>query len=134
MTNAIYPLSKRDEQQALLNLSSVNIKAVLVDLALYTYSAAHQYLSDIPSGARVALSGNLSGKTFGNDGNFDSNNPTFTAVTGPTVEAIVLFEDTGVAGTSRLLVYYDTDVDGLPYTPVGNNVVIHIDSTGWWTL
>lgn len=133
MANVLYPLAKKAFQNGAIDLLSVNVKAVLVDGADYTYDAAHQFLSDVAAGGRVATSGNLTGKTLGANGNFDSNNPTFTAVSGDIFEIIILYVDTGVAGTSRLLAYYET-ADGLPGTPVGTDFIIHIDSTGWWTL
>jgi hypothetical protein len=54
MANHIYPLTKKQMLQAGIDLSSVNVKALLVNVSgagtLYTYSASHEYLSDIPSG------------------------------------------------------------------------------------
>jgi hypothetical protein len=69
----------------------------------YTYNDAHDFLDDISSGARSAVSGNLTGKAFGDDGSFDSNDPTFTGVSGASIEAIVLYVHTGTDSTSRLI-------------------------------
>jgi hypothetical protein len=55
----------------------------------------HGIPDDIPSGARIAVSGNLAGKAFGDDGSFDSDDPTFTGVSGASIEAIVLYVHTG---------------------------------------
>jgi hypothetical protein len=99
---------------------------------LYTYSASHEFPSDIPSGARIATSGNLASKTFGNDGSFDSDDPTLSGVNGDTVEAIVLYIDTGTAGSSRLIMYQDRGVTGVPLTPDGSDVQITVDSLGWF--
>jgi hypothetical protein len=93
MANHIYPLAKKQMLQGGIDLSSVNVKVLLVNVSgagtLYAYSASHEFLSDIPSGARIATSGNLSGKVIGNDGSFDSDDPTFSGVTGDSIEAIV---------------------------------------------
>src|SRR5438477_12411391 len=82
MANHIYPLAKKQMLQGGIDLSSVNVKALLVNVSgagtLYAYSASHEFLSDVPSGARIATSGNLSGKAIGNDGSFDSDDPTFS--------------------------------------------------------
>jgi hypothetical protein len=103
-----------------IDLSSVNAKALLVNVSgggtTYTYSASHEFLSDIPSGARIATSGNLSGKAIGNDGSFDSDDPTFSGMTGDSIESIVLYIDTGTAETSRLIMCQNTGITGLPLT------------------
>jgi hypothetical protein len=85
-------------------------------------------------GARIATSANLSGKAVGNDGSFDSDDPTFSGVTGDSIEAIVLYIDTGSAGTSRLIMFQDTGVTGLPLTPDGSDVQINVDAAGWFIL
>jgi hypothetical protein len=125
MANAIYPNAKKQMLQGGIDLSSVNVKALLVNVSgggtTYTYSASHEFLSDSPSGARIAVSGSLASTTFGNDGSFDSDDPTFSGVTGDSIESIVLYIDTGTAGTSRLIMYQDTDVTGLPLTPDGSD-------------
>jgi hypothetical protein len=133
MANALYPKYKEALLQSGVNLSTGNVKAVLVDLADYTYSAAHTFLSDIPSLGRVATSGNLGSKTFTN-GVFDSADPSFTAVTGDVSEAIVLFVDTGTASTSPLIAFYDTGVTGLPVTPNGGDINIVVNASGWFAL
>ena len=104
--NLIYPKFKEQALQGGVNLSSGNIKAVLVDLAGYSYSPAHEFLSDIPSIRRVATSANLTGKSFTN-GVFSSANTSFSAVTGSPCGAVVLFIDSGNPSTSRLIAYID---------------------------
>lgn len=134
MANAIYPLFK----QALLNgsapdLTAGAVKVLLVDLADYTYSAAHQFLSDVPVAAREETSAALSSVTVTN-GTLDSANPVFTAATGDTCEALILFNDTGSAGTSHLIAYYDTGVTGLPVTLNGGDVNVTVNASGWLSL
>jgi hypothetical protein len=133
MANALYPKFKEQALQGGVNLSSGNIKAVLVDLADYTYSAAHEFLSDVAAGGRVATSGNLASKTFTN-GVFDSADPSFTAVTGDVSEALILYIDTGTPSTSRLIGFYDTGVSGLPVTPNGGDINITVNASGWFAL
>ena len=133
MPNVIYPKFKEQALQGGVNLASGNIKAVLVDLADYTYSAAHEFLSDVPAAARVATTGNMASKTFTN-GTFDSADPSFTAVTGDVSEALILFIDTGTAGTSRLIAFYDTGVGGLPFTPNGGDINVTVNASGWFAL
>jgi hypothetical protein len=134
MANKLYPKSKKQFLQACIDLSAVNVRAVLVDTGAYTYNDAHDFLHDIPSGARITVSGNLTGKAFGDDGSFDSDDPTFTSVSGASIEAIVLYVHTGTDSTSRLIMYQDTSVTGLPLTPDGSDVQITVDAGGWFVL
>ena len=134
MANAIYPLYK----QALLtadtniDIESGTVKCALVDTGTYTYSAAHQFLSSL-SGV-VGTAATLSTNTVTN-GVFDSaTNPTYTAVSGATVEALVIYIDTGVAGTSRLVAYIDTGVTGLPVTPNGGDITVTWNASGIFAL
>lgn len=135
MANVIYPKYK----EALLNsdgttdLDASNIKAVLVDLADYTYSSAHDFLDDVPAPARVATSGNLASKTTTN-GAFDAADFTFSAVTGDVCEALIIYIDTGTASTSRLVAFYDTGVTGLPVTPNGGDINVTVNASGFFAL
>ena len=80
----------------------------------------HEFLSDVPSGARVATSGNLSSKSS-TKGVADAADITFTAVSGDPCEALVLYKDTGVEGTSPLIACI-TNATGLPITPNGADI------------
>lgn len=132
MANAIYPLAKQGLLKGDIDLDGT-VKAVLVDLADYTYSSAHQYLSDVPVAARVATSAALASKTFTN-GVFDAADFSFTSVTGDQSEALIIYIDTGVAGTSPLIAFYDTGVTGFPITPDGNNINVTVNGSGFFAL
>lgn len=131
--NAIFPKYK----EALLNgstntdMSGGTVKAVLVDTGTYTYSATHEFLSDLSGTVGTAVT--LGTKTF-TDGTFDSANPSWTSVTGNSAEAIVLYIDTGSAATSRLILFLDTGQTGLPVTPNGGDINYTVDAAGWFTL
>ena len=133
MANAIYPKFK----EALLNgsantdMSGGTVKAALVDTGTYTYSAAHEFLSDISGVVGAAVT--LGTKTFTN-GTFDSADPTWSSVTGNTAEAIILYIDTGSAATSRVVLYLDTGQTGLPVTPNGGDITYTVSGSGWFTL
>ena len=114
MANALYPLWKQELMQfaANNNLSAGTVKVALIDTGVYTYSAAHQFWSSA-SAASVGTPQTLSGKTFTN-GVFDSStNPTFTAVTGNSVEALIIYIDTGTAGTFTVQMPANTAADAL---------------------
>jgi hypothetical protein len=134
MANKLYPKTKAQMLQAGIDLAAANVRAVLVDTDEYVYDDADAFLSDIPAEARIAVSGNLTGKAFGDDGSFDSDDPTFAAVYGASIEAIVLYVHTGTESTSRLIMYQDEGVTGVPLTPDGSDVQITVDEAGWFVL
>ncbi len=129
MANAIYPKYKEELLNGGTNISlaSGTVKVALVDTGTYTYSAAHQFLSSL-SGV-VGTAQTLGTKTITN-GLFDAADSTFTSVSGASVEALVIYIDTGVAGTSRLVAYIDTGVTGLPVTPNGGDININWNASG----
>lgn len=131
MASAIYPKFKEALLQGTYNLSSVAVRAVLIDTGVYTYSTAHDFYNDL-SGVVGTESGALGSKTFTN-GAFDSADITFSAVTGNTAEAIVLFVDTGNVATDALIAYIDSGT-GLPVTPNGGDINVTVNASGWFTL
>ena len=127
MANALYDLGRQGFLDGSINWSGDTIKAVLIDTGTYTVNlSTHEFLSDIASGARVATSGALASKTV-TAGVADAADVTFTAVSGSSAEAIVLYQDTGTVGTSRLIAYIDT-ATGLPVTPNGGDITVAFDS------
>lgn len=134
MANALYDKAREGFLSGLINFSSDNIKVVLVDTGLYTANVAtDQYLSDIPSGARVATSSNLASKTVTN-GVADAADVTFTAVTGASIEAVVVYKDTGTATSSRLICYIDSGSSGIPITPNGGDIATAWNASGIFKL
>jgi hypothetical protein len=133
MANAIYPKWREALMQGTANTSLTGtVKACLVDTGVYTYNAAHDFVDDL-STARVGTDQTLSTKTFVN-GVFDADNSVFPAVSGATVEAIVIYIDTGSAATSRLVAYLDTGVTGLPITPNSGDININWNASGVFRL
>jgi hypothetical protein len=138
MANALYPKTKAKLEKAQLDLSSVTVKALLADTN-YAYSAAHAFLSDVPSAYQVSISPALASVAIGAaDASFQSANVTFAAVAassgGGQVKSIILFHDTGNPATSELIAYFDSGVSGLPFTPSGSDVEINVPAGGWFTL
>lgn len=133
MANALYGKGKEAFLQADIDWLTDNIKCVLVDTAAYTPNfSTDDFLADIPSGDRIATSGNLSSKTS-TLGVADAADVTFTAVTGDVSEALVIYKDTGVEGTSPLICYIDT-ATGLPVTPNGGDITIEWNASGIFAL
>lgn len=130
MANAIYP--KWKESLVSAALSGV-VKATLIDLADYTYSDTHDFINDIPVAARVATVAISTGKTFTN-GLFDAGDVTFPSVTGDQSEALVIWIDTTVEATSRIVAFFDSGVEGLPVTPNGGDINITWNVAGIFQL
>ena len=104
MTNAVLPKFKESLAQVLL---TGTVKAVLIDTANYTYSATHQYLSSVPSNARWGTPQTLVNKSV-TGGAFSADPVSFTGlVSAPTLEAVILYLDTGNEATSQLIAYID---------------------------
>lgn len=134
MANALYPKWKEQLLQftANNNLSAGTVKVALVDTGVYTYSSTDQFYSSVSS-AVVGTPQTIGSKTFVN-GVFDGADVTYTAVSGNSVEALVLYIDTGTAGTSPLVAYIDTSVTGLPVTPNGGDISITWNASGIFAL
>lgn len=103
------------------------IKVVAINKGSYTAGIdTHQFLADIPAGARVAVSDALTSKTkvLGVAG---AANVVFSEVTGSDIQAIALFQDTGNEATSRLILFNDESTE-LPITPNGGDINLNWDT------
>lgn len=133
MANAIYPNGKENFAAGNIDWDANDIRIILVDLADYTYNAAHDALDDVPAGARVAVSGNLANKT-NVDGVLDADDVTLSAVTGDQSEAIIMYKHTGTESNSWLIAYWDTGITGIPVTPNGENINVRWNASGILSL
>jgi hypothetical protein len=125
MVNALYDKGRQAFLNKDIDMVDDNIKAVLVDTRTYTVDlAAHDMHNDL-SGV-IATSGNMASKTT-TAGVFDAADLTFSSVTGATVEAVVIYRDSGTSSTSELIAYIDTGT-GLPVTPNGGDITIAWDN------
>lgn len=135
MANALYPTFK----QALLNkehdLNTDGIKASLLDSADESYSATdNTYVAGangIADAAKVAVSSNLGTPTIAS-GVFDTDDFTWSSVTGDVSEVILLWNDDHAS--DGLIAWYDTGVTGFPVTPNGGNINVTVHASGWFTL
>jgi hypothetical protein len=129
MTSALFNKAKESfiSQNPSIDMDTDDIKVVGVDHGTDTpVPATDQFLSDITAGARIFTSGNLASKTV-TGGVFDAADVTVTAVTGNSIESLVIYKDTTVAGTSPLVAFIDT-ATGLPFTPNGGDLTIQWDN------
>ena len=127
MANALYDKARERFLTGQFNWSTDSIKSVLVDTGAYTVSlTSHEFLSDISSSARVSTSGAFTGKTT-TGGAADANDINFSSVSGSSIEAIVIYADTGTEATSPLIAFIDT-ATGLPITPNGGDIIVTWDN------
>lgn len=138
MANAIYPKFKETVLNASANVSLDQNDATngpftaLVDTGTYTYSSAHQFFSSL-SGL-VGTDQRIATPTVTN-GTFDGNDLTYTAVSGASIEALVIYRKNAGANTTwRLVVYLDTSVTGLPVTPNGGDITVTWNASGIFTI
>ncbi len=138
MANAIYPEYKEFLLSASANIS-LNVDTTtdgpycaLVDTGTYTYNSAHDFYNDL-SGV-VGTDQRISTPTVAN-GTFDGDNLTYTAVSGASVEALVIYRhNSGANSTWKVVAYLDTGVTGLPVTPNGGDITVTWDAAGIFTI
>jgi hypothetical protein len=132
MANAIYPKAKEKFLDALIDIPSDTIKIALIDTGTYTYNSADEFWSSASS-AIIGTAETLASKTI-TSGVFDAADVTFTSVSGVSVEALIIYKDTGSAATSPLIMYIDVAASGLPVTPNGNNIDVQFNASGIFAL
>lgn len=126
MANAWYRKGAEKVLLAQVNFDTDTIKARLVKNTYAQNLSTDEFISSV-----TEITGSTD-QTLANtsvtDGVFDADDITFTAVpAGETSEGVVIYKDTGVAGTSPLLMYIDT-ITGFPLATNGGNVVIQWDN------
>lgn len=141
MANAIYPKYKQKvldpgtlgtTSGTAVDLADDTIKIALVDTGTYTYSTTHEFYSSVSASA-IGTPQTLATKTV-TDGVFDAADVTFSSVTGNSVEALVIYKDTGTTTTSSLIAYVDVVASGLPVTPNGGNITVTFNASGIFAL
>lgn len=127
MANALYDKGRQRFLEGQLNWLTDTIKAILVDTGTYTPNlTSHEFLSDVAGVSRITTPVTLTSKTS-TGGAADAADVTFSSVSGASIEAIIIYKDTGVEGTSPLLAYIDT-ATGLPITPNGGDIIVTWDN------
>lgn len=120
MANALYDKGREGFLDGTIDWDSGDIRVCLVASA-YTFSAAHEFMSDIGANDN-GRSAALGSKTV-TSGVADAADTTLTATGAVACEALVIFQHTGVDATARLIAYIDTPSAGLPFTPSASQVV-----------
>ena len=127
MANALYDKARESFLKGEIAWDANAIRAVLIDTAIYSVDlAVHQNYSDL-SGVVGTESPVFASKTTA-AGVADAADITFSSVPGPTtIEAIVIFKDTGLPSTDKLIAYIDT-ATGLPITSTGSDIIVAWDA------
>lgn len=138
MANALYPPTKQNWLAGTAGYDLDNDNSTdgpfcaLVDTGTYTYSSAHDFYNDL-SGV-VGTDQRITGPTV-TSGTFDGSDLTYSAVSGNSVEALVIYRhNSGANSTWPLIAYIDTGVTGLPVTPNGGNITVTWNASGIFTL
>ncbi len=128
MASTLYDKARERFLIGEFNWLTDDIRIMLIDAAAYSVNlSAHAHLADVALASRVATSGLLANKTVAG-GAADADDVTLTTVTGPSIEALIIFKDTGVPATSPLIAYIDAG-QGLPLTPNGGDVIVSWDNS-----
>lgn len=112
--SAVYPAAATAFLRGQLDVLTDVLKLQPVD-ATYTYSPAHDFLSDIAGGARIGPPVTLTGTTVADGELFCDDMTTAALPAGDTVTALVLYQDTGAEATSPLIAHINRAAD---YTPI----------------
>ena len=140
MANAVYNIWKEALLQASTNsaLTSTNVRVAFIDTGVYTFSQAHDFYNDLTGVyPNTRATGQALGTKTYTAGTFDAADSTFTAFSNGSisVEGIIMYIDDGTADTSsRLVLFLDTSITGMPFTPSGSDVTIQWNASGIFTL
>lgn len=128
MANALYAKGK---EKLLSSTSSISLDTDTIKVALVKNDYAQNLTTDewytAISASVVGTPITLSSKSIVN-GVFDAADVTWSAVaSGSTFEGVVIYKDTGVAGTSPLLAYID-NITGFPLASNGGDITVQWDN------
>lgn len=128
MPDGLYQKAFQALLSGAINLASDDIRVLAVDSALYTPNlATHEFLSSIPSGARLGASAALTGKSVTN-GIFDAADTTISGLGTNLVDYVVFYRHTGSDATARLIALWD--LTGAPIVPSGGAVLVSMPDSG----
>ena len=125
MANSLYAKGKEGLLEGLFDLTDNNIKVALVKNTYTVDLNTHEFLSSISEDSVAATTSLLTGKTTAS-GIFDAENITVEDYGTSGFAYLVLYKDTGVRSTSRLLAYIDT-ATGLPVAASASPISITIN-------
>lgn len=126
MANALYNKGKEKILSGLVDFLSDTIKVALVKNTYPQNLTTDEFFSSI-SAYVLGTPQTLANKKV-TGGAFDADDAAFlTVAAGDTLEGVVIYKDTGEAGTSPLLAYIDT-ITGFPLATNGGDITVQWDN------
>ena len=127
MANGLYDKGREGFLDGSIDWDTDDIRTALYRTSYNANLGSDQFLSTVtPANLAATMSSGMTGKTV-TAGVADADDVTFAAVSGTTVEGIVIYKWTGSDATSRLIANIDT-ATGIPFVPSGGSVTITWDS------
>lgn len=127
MSNGIYDKAREAFCDKLIDLINDTIKVALVKSSYTPAISTDQFYDPAITASVLGTPVTLASKTT-TSGVFNAAGVTFTAPTAAnTINYLVIYQDTGVGTTSRLIALIDT-ATGLPLTTNGSDVILTWDS------
>jgi hypothetical protein len=128
MASAIYPNALMLFLSGQINLTDGSIALALINTSAYSYNATHTAFSSVNNGtAVVGTPQNLTNPTVNvpTAGVFNASAVLFNTVIGPTISAMVIYQNTGYDPGSALIAY----IDGFTaIVPNSGNVLVTWDT------
>jgi len=124
MANALYAKAKEAFLGADLDLLNVTLKTALVKNTYSVDLVNHEFLSDVGT-ANIAATSFALEQIKIDDGVFDAENETIEDYGTSGFAYLIIYQDSGLSSTSRLIAYIDT-ADGLPVNSTNETISITI--------
>lgn len=124
MANEVYPKAKEAMLSGNVDVLTGTVRIQMFDDDV-VYDATDEFLDDVV-GTAVGSAVAITSKDV-TSGEFTGSIGAFTPPNGFTVEALIIYIDTGVASTSRLLAFIDTKADTTPISilTTGGSMLLH---------
>jgi hypothetical protein len=134
VANVLYDQGREAFLEGSINWLTSAIRAALVSISnqptAYVFNASlGNFYASVPTGARVGMSVASLGTKTATAGVGGAADTVFSAVSGPTVGAVLVFQSSATANASdwRLIAYIDT-ATGLPVGPNGGDITVQWDT------
>lgn len=135
MANALFDVGRNYFLNGSINWLTTPIRSALVSISdqptAYVFNASlNTVYASVPTGARVGFSIASLGSKTATSGIADAADTVFSAVSGPTVGAVIVLASTATANASDwpMIAYIDT-ATGLPVGPNGGDITVQWDNT-----
>jgi hypothetical protein len=134
VANVLYDQGREAFLEGSINWLTSPIRVGFVSISnqptAYVFNASlDNFYASVPTGARVGMSVASLGTKTATSGIADGADTVFSAVSGPTIGAVLIFQSSGTANASdwRLIAYIDT-ATGMPVGPNGGDITVQWDN------